>query len=64
MDPRGGGRRGHGAQRRLVVVVGALCPLLLRRWKIDPALASGPVTTTLADVSGFALTLAFVAWAH
>lgn len=46
------------------VVIGALCPLVLRRWSIDPALASGPVTTTLADVSGFALTLAFVSWAH
>lgn len=44
----------------LAVVLGALCPLLLRRWKIDPALASGPVTTTLSDISGFALTLAFV----
>jgi magnesium transporter len=48
----------------IAVVLGALCPLVLRRWKIDPALASGPITTTLADVSGFALTLGFVAWAR
>ncbi len=47
----------------VAVVMGALCPLLLRRMGIDPALASGPVTTTLADVSGFALTLSFVTWA-
>jgi magnesium transporter len=46
----------------LAVVFGALCPLLLRRMKVDPALASGPVTTTLADVSGFTMTLAFVTW--
>jgi hypothetical protein len=42
----------------VAVVMGALCPLLLRRWNIDPALPSGAVTTALADVSGFALTLA------
>lgn len=47
----------------VAVVVGALCPLLLRRMRIDPALASGPVTTTLADVSGFTLTLGLVTWA-
>lgn len=47
----------------LAVIVGAVCPLLLRRMKVDPALASGPVTTTLADVSGFALTLTLVTWA-
>jgi magnesium transporter len=47
----------------VAVVLGALCPLLLRRLNIDPALASGPVTTSLADVSGFALTLGFVTYA-
>jgi len=46
----------------VAVVIGALCPLLLRRLNVDPALASGPVTTTLADMSGFALTLSFVTW--
>lgn len=46
----------------VAVVLGALCPLLLRRLNIDPALASGPVTTSLADVSGFALTLGFVTY--
>ena len=45
------------------VAIGALCPLLLRRFSIDPALASGPISTTLADVSGFTLTLSFVALA-
>lgn len=44
----------------IAIAIGALCPLLLRRLKIDPALASGPISTTLADVSGFALTLSLV----
>ena len=45
----------------IAVGLGALCPLLLRRFQIDPALASGPISTTLADVSGFAITLTLVA---
>jgi len=45
----------------IAVGIGAVCPLLLRRFNIDPALASGPISTTLADVSGFALTLSLVA---
>lgn len=44
----------------IAVGVGAVCPLALRRFGIDPALASGPVSTTLADVCGFALTLTLV----
>jgi magnesium transporter len=48
----------------IAVIMGALFPLLFRRLNIDPALASGPVTTTLADVSGFTLTLIFVTWTH
>ncbi|MBX3390850.1 MAG: magnesium transporter [Phycisphaeraceae bacterium] len=45
----------------IAIAIGAICPLLLRRLSVDPALASGPITTTLADVSGFALTLGLVA---
>lgn len=33
-------------------VFGTLIPLLLDRWKIDPALATGPFVTTLNDVLG------------
>jgi magnesium transporter len=33
-------------------VFGTLIPLLLHRWKIDPALATGPFITTLNDVLG------------
>lgn len=47
----------------VAIGIGAICPLLLRQFKIDPALASGPITTTMADVSGFALTLGLVALA-
>ncbi len=41
--------------------IGAVCPLVLRRLKVDPALASGPICTTLADIAGFAMTLTLVA---
>jgi magnesium transporter len=33
-------------------VFGTLIPLLLDRYKIDPALATGPFITTLNDVLG------------
>ena len=48
----------------VAIGIGAICPLLLRRLRVDPALASGPISTTLADVSGFALTLTLVALAQ
>lgn len=37
--------------------LGGLLPLLLRKMKVDPALVSGPVLTTVTDVSGFFLAL-------
>lgn len=46
----------------IAVGIGATCPLVLRRFRIDPALASGPISTTMADVTGFAITLGLVAW--
>jgi magnesium transporter len=33
-------------------MVGAVLPLLFRRFRIDPALASGPFVTTMVDVTG------------
>lgn len=45
----------------IAVGVGSVCPMALRRFGIDPALASGPICTTLVDVSGFALTLTMLA---
>lgn len=41
----------------LSVSLGGLVPLLLRRLKVDPALASGPILTTMTDMCGFFLVL-------
>jgi len=34
-------------------------PLLLKKFDMDPALASGPILTTVTDMCGFFLTLSF-----
>ena len=41
----------------LSVLLGGLVPLILKRLKIDPALASGPILTTCTDMCGFFLVL-------
>jgi magnesium transporter len=41
----------------VAAVAGTLVPLLLRRMKIDPALASSVFVTTATDVAGFLLFL-------
>ena len=41
----------------IAVSLGGLLPLMLKRLKIDPALASGPVLTTVTDMCGFFLVL-------
>jgi magnesium transporter len=43
----------------LAVVLGGLIPLALKGIKQDPALASGPILTTLTDMFGFFLVLSF-----
>jgi magnesium transporter len=43
----------------LSVLLGGLVPLLLKRLKVDPALASGPILTTCTDMCGFFLVLTF-----
>ncbi len=43
----------------VAVSIGGMVPLLLRRWKMDPALASGPILTTVTDMCGFFLVLQF-----
>lgn len=50
----------------LSVIIGGLVPLLLKKFRVDPALASGPILTTCTDMSGFflVLSLANVAMAH
>ena len=43
----------------LAVSIGGSVPLAIKRFGWDPALASGPILTTLTDVCGFFLTLSF-----
>lgn len=45
----------------LAVSIGGVVPLVIKRFGWDPALASGPILTTLTDVCGFFLTLSFAA---
>ncbi len=42
----------------VAVIIGGLTPLMLRRMRIDPAVASMPLLTTVTDVVGFWLVLA------
>jgi magnesium transporter len=41
------------------VSIGGAVPLLLRRFDLDPALASGPILTTITDMCGFLFVLSF-----
>ena len=41
----------------VAVSIGGVIPLLLKNFKIDPAIASGPVLTTITDMCGFFLVL-------
>ncbi len=41
----------------LAVSIGGTVPLLLKRFGIDPAVASGPLLTTVTDMAGFFLVL-------
>jgi len=43
----------------VAVGVGGGVPLLLKRFGIDPAVASGPILTTVTDMCGFLLVLSF-----
>ena len=43
----------------IAVVIGGALPLLLKRMRVDPALAAGPVLTTITDTGGFFLVLSF-----
>ncbi len=43
----------------LSVLIGGLIPLVLKSLKLDPALASGPILTTLTDMFGFFFVLFF-----
>ncbi|MCB1121998.1 MAG: magnesium transporter [Verrucomicrobiae bacterium] len=41
----------------VAVCLGGLIPLILKRFQMDPALASGPILTTVTDMCGFFLVL-------
>ncbi|NNF40506.1 MAG: magnesium transporter, partial [Woeseiaceae bacterium] len=43
----------------LAVSIGGTVPLILKRFKMDPAVASGPILTTVTDMCGFLLVLSF-----
>lgn len=43
----------------VAVSIGGSVPLLLKGFNIDPALASGPILTTITDMCGFFLVLSF-----
>jgi magnesium transporter len=41
----------------VAVMIGGLIPLILRRFRQDPAIASGAILTTLTDMCGFFMVL-------
>lgn len=45
----------------IAVSIGGCVPLLLKRLGVDPAVASGPILTTVTDMCGFFLVLSFAA---
>ena len=42
----------------VAVSIGGVVPLLLKKLRVDPAVASGPILTTITDMCGFFLVLA------
>lgn len=46
-----------GLNTVVAVSIGGLVPLVLKRFKVDPAIASGPLLTTVTDMCGFFLVL-------
>jgi magnesium transporter len=45
------------ANTMVAVSIGSTVPLLLKRFDVDPAVASGPLLTTVTDMAGFFLVL-------
>lgn len=43
----------------IAVSIGGTIPLILKKMNVDPALASGPILTTITDMVGFFLALGF-----
>ncbi len=63
-DPRIGLVIGTGMALNTIVAgcVGGLLPLVIKRLRLDPAIASGPILTTITDMCGFFLVLSLAAW--
>jgi magnesium transporter len=47
----------------VAVSLGGVIPLFLKKMNVDPALASGPILTTVTDMFGFFLALTFAGMA-
>jgi magnesium transporter len=47
----------------VAVSIGGTVPLILKRLRVDPALASGPILTTVTDICGFFFALGLAAFA-
>lgn len=43
----------------VAVTIGGVVPLVLKRFKVDPAIAAGPILTTVTDMCGFFIVLTF-----
>jgi magnesium transporter len=50
-----------GANTLVSVLLGGMLPLLLKRLRLDPALVSSPLLTTVTDMCGFFFVLSFAA---
>jgi magnesium transporter len=50
-----------GANTLVSVIIGGTLPLVLKRVRLDPALVSSPLLTTVTDMCGFFLVLRFAA---
>jgi magnesium transporter len=46
-----------GVNTIIAVSIGGTVPLILKRFGVDPAVASGPILTTITDMCGFLLVL-------
>lgn len=51
----------QAANALVAVLIGGVVPLLLKRMNVDPAVASGPILTTITNMCGFFLVLSFTA---
>ena len=49
------------ANTLLFAMLGGMRPLVLKRFKLDPALVSSPLPTTVTDMRGFFFVLSLVA---